>query len=266
MSKSTQAPNLKSVFAGAQAAGDLSPASAKVLALPDYGAQIQAGLGVSVDDVTASEVFLVSQLIDDSGSIRFVSGNTEAVREGHNAVLTALADSKQGDHILTHCRYLNGTVLYEVVPLAQATRMDSGNFDPNGGTPLYDQTLVMLGTVVAKTREFEDAGVTARSATLIVTDGNDAHSGGLVKSVKAVVEDMLRREKHIVAGMGISDGSTDFRQVFRDMGIPDQWILTPGNTPTELRKAFQVFSRSAVRASQSGASFSQTAVGGFGNP
>jgi len=36
---------------------------------------------------------------------------------------------------------------------------------------------------------------------------------------------MLAQECHIVAGMGISDGETDFARVFREMGIPDQWIL-----------------------------------------
>ena len=64
--------------------------------------------------------------------------------------------------------------------------------------------------------------------------------------------------------MGISDGTTDFRAVFREMGIEDRWILTPGNNPSEIRKAFQVFSQSAVRASQA-ASFSQGAISGFTN-
>ena len=75
---------------------------------------------------------------------------------------------------------------------------------------------------------------------------------------------MTRSEAHIVAAMGISDGITDFRAVFRDMGIEDRWILTPGNNPSEIRRAFQVFSQSAVRASQA-ASFSQGAAGGFAN-
>ena len=48
------------------------------------------------------------------------------------------------------------------------------------------------------------------------------------------------------------------------MGIEDRWILTPGNNPSEIRRAFQVFSQSAVRASQA-ASFSQGTVGGFAN-
>ena len=52
----------------------------------DLGAQIQAGLGVEVDDVPAAEVVLVTMMPDDSGSIRF-SGNAEAVRSGHNHVL-----------------------------------------------------------------------------------------------------------------------------------------------------------------------------------
>jgi hypothetical protein len=70
---------------------------------------------------------------------------------------------------------------------------------------------------------------------------------------------MIAQENHIVAAMGISDGSTDFRGVFRAMGIADRWILTPGNSASEVRRAFQVFSQSAVRAA-AGAQ-----LGGFSN-
>lgn len=263
-SKSTT--NLKSLFAAAAAGGELSPQSAALVTIPDYGAQIQAGLGVKVDDVVASEVFLVAFLIDDSGSIRF-AGNSDAVRDGHNFVVQALTDSKQGDGILAACRYLNGTLLYPFTPVDRAERMTLQNFDPTGGTPLYDASVVALATVVAKAQEFLDNGVVARTATLILTDGNDEHSvRARAADVKRLVDDMLKSERHIVAGMGVSDGSTDFRDVFRKMGIRDEWILTPGNTPSEVRRAFQVFSRSAVRASQSAGSFSQTAAGGFGTP
>ena len=76
---------------------------------------------------------------------------------------------------------------------------------------------------------------------------------------------MLMQETHIVAAMGIDDGGlTDFRSVFREMGFHDEWILTPANNPSDIRRAFQVFSQSAVRASQGAASFSQTAQGGSG--
>jgi hypothetical protein len=151
--------------------------------------------------------------------------------------------------------------------MAQAVRMDTKNYDPNQGTPLYDQTVVLLGTVLAKAQEFADNGVPVRTVTLLITDGADAGSYRAdAKTVKSIIDDMLRAETHIVAAMGIDDGSTNFRQVFQAMGIRDEWILTPGNSDTEIRKAFQVFSQSAVRASQGGTSFGNTSLGGFGNP
>src|SRR5512143_3016248 len=111
--------------------GELSPAAMKALSIPDIGAQIQAGLGITVDDVHASEVVLVTMMPDDSGSIRFAS-NAQAVRDGHNLVLDALRGSKQAEGILAHTRYLNGRVLYPYCLLDQAVRMDKHNYDPNG--------------------------------------------------------------------------------------------------------------------------------------
>jgi hypothetical protein len=252
------------LFEAAHAEGVLSPTSLQTLTAVDLGAQIQAGFGISVDDVQASEVVLLTIMPDDSGSIRH-AGNEQAVRDGHNLVLDTLATSKQRDGILAHTRYLNGHVLFSYRPIDQAIRMTSKNYDPNQGTPLYDQSVVLLGSVLAKTQEFSENGVVARSVTLIITDGADQHSSrAKAKDVAALVKDMARAEAHIVAGMGISDGVTDFQKVFREMGIEDQWILTPGNNPSEIRRAFQVFSQSAVRASQA-ATFSQAAISGFVN-
>lgn len=256
----SQVPNLNTLFQSAQADGVLSNASIQALNIVDIGAQIQAGLGTPVDDVMASEVVLVTIMPDDSGSIRF-AGNGAVVRAGHNTVLDTLAMSPQQDQILVHNRYLNGAVLYPYCSVDQAIRMDQHNYDPNLGTPLYDQTLVLLATVLAKAQAFIENGVPVRTVSLIITDGADAHSRRSVREVKGMVEDMLRTEDHIIAAMGIHDGQTDFKRVFQDMGLRDQWILTPGNSQTEIRKAFQLFSQSALRASQSAASFNS--LGGF---
>ncbi|GAB4561882.1 MAG: hypothetical protein Tsb0020_09730 [Haliangiales bacterium] len=255
---------LQDLFDQAHDDGTLSSASRQALDVVDLGAHIQAGLGISVDDVDASEVVLVSMMPDDSGSIRF-GNNADAVRVGHNQVLDALSASKQQGDILVHNRYLNGHVLYPYTPVGKAVRMDSSNYDPRLATPLYDQTVVLLGTVLAKAQEFALHGVPVRTVTLLITDGGDAGSKRAKAShVKSLVEDMLEAENHIVAAMGIDDGHTDFRRVFRDMGIPPQWILTPKSTASEVRKAFAVFSQSAVRASQQ-AAFQNTALGGFMN-
>jgi len=264
--------NIKILFEGAVNDGNLSQKSLQALNMIDPGAQIQQGFGVKVGDVKAAEVVLVTLLIDNSGSIRFVAGNTEAVRDGHNSVLAALGDSKQQDGILVMCRYFtpgpnSSCVLYPYCALKDAVQMTPQNYDPDGGTPLYEQTVVTLGGVVAKAQEFEDNGVSVRTVTAIITDGNDENPGGKATTshCKSLVDDMLAAEKHIVCAMGIDDGGrTDFQKVFNDMGIQSQWILTPKNTPKEIRKAFGTISQSAVRASQSAASFSKAALGGFG--
>jgi hypothetical protein len=277
-----QLPDVNQLFQAAHAEGVLSAQSLQALEGADLGLQIQAGLGVSVDAVQASEVVLVTMMVDDSGSIRF-GNNAQLVRDGHNCVLDALLASKQNSGVLTHTCYLNGTVLFPYLPLAvideaerkrtgavryvqngEVKRMDNKNYDPNLGTPLYDGTVVLLGRVLAKYQEFADGGVVARTVTLVITDGADEGSTkATAATVRPLVEDLVG-ERHIVAAMGIDDGGrTDFRKVFRQMGIRDEWILTPGNSKTEIRKAFQVFSQSAQRASQGAAAFQQTALGGF---
>lgn len=262
----TQIPDVNTLFQTAHEAGDLSAASLQALNVMDIGEQIQAALGTPAHNVQSSEVVLVTMMPDDSGSIRF-AGNAKAVREGHNIVLDALLASKQRNSILVHTRYLNGTVLFPYCPLDEAIRMDTHNYDPNQGTPLYDETVVLLGTVLAKAQEFAECGVPVRTVTLIMTDGHDEHSMKATShSVASIVRDMLMAETHIIAAMGVDDGQIDFRKVFREMGIEDKWILTPKDDPKEIRRAFQVFSQTSVRASQGAASFSQTALGGFASP
>ncbi len=250
---------VKKLLDDAHDQGALSAKSLKTLDVVDVGAQIQAGLGCTIDDVGSSEVVLVTMMPDDSQSIA-QAGNTDAVRDGHNFVLEALGGSKQSGEVLAHTRYLNGHVLCPYTALEHAVVMDGANYKPNLGTPLYDQACVVLGTVIAKSQELAQAGIAVRTVTLIITDGGDYGSTRCKPAdVKAIVEDMLAQENHIVAAMGISDGSTDFKSVFRSMGIPDRWILTPGNSASEIRRAFAVFSQSAVKASQG------AQLGGFSN-
>lgn len=269
----SQAPDVGQLLQAAAADGDITKRTATLLANIDMGAQIQAGLGMNALDVPASEATLVFQEIDDSGSIRFAS-NAQHVRDGHNTMLEALAGSKQKSGVLVSTRYLNGTLLFPFVPLDQAVQLDDHNYNPTGGTPLYDMTLASLGTLVAKRKEFEDAGIVARCVMVIVSDGADEHSpkvrgghGTTAADCRELVTKLLQTEQYIIAAIGIDDGGrTDFKRVFSEMGIRDEWILTPANTQHDIRQAFALVSQSAVRASQSAGSFSQVALGGFGNP
>ena len=264
------------------------------LQVVDLGTKIGDALGTPADQFQQGEVVLVAVLIDDSGSIRFC-GNTEPVADSHNEVIDALTESKQQDNILFHSRLLSGEIINPFVSIDQAVRLQTGpggNFNPNSGTPLYDETVAFWGTILAKSQEFSDQGVPVRTISLILTDGSDQHSTQFYeleddpnmghwrapkKGVSALASDLLRQECHILSGMGVAyddddQYQTDFRGVFQRMGIRDEWIVVvkqAGRSKeefrSELRKQCQVFSQSAVRASQSAASFSQQAVGGFGN-
>ena len=89
-------------------------------------------------------------------------------------------------------------------------------------------------------------------------------AGWALWAMLAVSGRSVQRTRARAVCRGAPARGVDLRAIFREMGIEDRWILTPGNNPSEIRKAFQVFSQSAVRASRA-ASFSQGAVGGFTN-
>ena len=170
---------------------------------------------------------------DDSGSIA-PAGNTDAVRDGHNFVLDALAQSKQSGEVLAHTRYLNGHVLCPYTALDHAVDDDAREL-----RSAARHAAVRSDRGAARHGDREGAG--ARAGRHRGAHGDADHHrrrrlrlarAARPADVKALVADMLAQENHIVAAMGINDGTTDFREVFRAMGIPDRWILTPGNSAT----------------------------------
>jgi hypothetical protein len=295
MTSNSSPTDLNALFAAAQDDNNLSSGGLQALALNDLGAQIQAGLGVSIDDVQASEAILVLFVLDDSSSIRS-AGNAQAVRDGMNIILQALADTKQNEMIYIYCIQLNRGVLFPFTPLVvkdpadptgkkfkldERLKLTAQNYNPSGSTPLFDTATIAFGTAIGKVQEFANAGVASRSITIILTDGEN-YGGRKVQpeDVRPVVDDLNAKEVHLVIGFGIEDGHTDFADVFGRMGIPNgrdkhgrpdtnapNWVLTVKSDPSAIRAKCYMVSQSAVRASQAaaGAAFSQVAAGGFGS-
>lgn len=251
-----------SLIDDAGASGVLSPGSASIIGTSNIGTTIMSALGKPPADIVASEAFILGVLIDDSMSIGV---NHQHVRDGYNALLDALLGARHATEIMIHCAYLSGKVLCPFVEVAKAPRMDTSNYKATyGSTPLYERTLHVLAAVAAKVQQLESDGIPARGATLDTTDGGENVFTNSAQDVATVVGDLLASERHIVAGMGIGDESY-FKPIFAGMGIPPNWVLTPSASGKEIRAAFQTFSQSAVRASQSTTSFSKAAAGGFGS-
>lgn len=254
--------NINNLFQSARDDGTISAQSLNALMVVDVGAQIQNSLGTSVDEITASEVVLVNILLDDSSSMQ---DHKQAAIDGYNLFLDTINASKQQNNVLVHARYLNGKILYPYTLIENAKRLDGRNYRPDGGTPLYEQSVILLGTVLAKSLEFYDNNTAYRTVTLIITDG--ANNGpGSALDVLPLVKDMLKSENHIISAMGIDDGSTNFKRIFNKMGMKDEWILTPADTPSAIRQAFLLASQTAARMTQSVVQFKAGAAGGFGSP
>lgn len=222
-------------------------------AVPHAADEIAAALG---EPSASRELLLATILADDSGSM---SGRDDAVRRGHNLLLEVLRDNRTAGsaEVLVHTRYLNGRVLSPYRPLASALEMTRSNYDTRGGgTPLYDASVLTLGSVLTKTKEAEARAQHVRTFTLIITDGVDNKSrSATARSVSWPVQDMLAfATNHIVAGMGIGNKHI-FDQVFSHMGIPSRSILTADSTAADIARVFQIFASSLSLAASSEAGF-----------
>jgi hypothetical protein len=104
--------------------------------------------------------------------------------------------------------------------------------------------------------------VQARTITVLLTDGLDQGSQKYQeRDVAAITRDLLQMETHLIFAMGIGPERQRFQRVFRDMGIPDHCIVTPGADAHAIRSAFTLVSQSVARASQGGALFQQGHAG-----
>lgn len=206
----------------AQGRGLLSPTSARSLSKSPISSQIEAALDDSYGIESAGELLLVTMMPDDSASMA-AEGVNQSVIAGHNDLLDLFRDSPARNRILLQTRFLNTNLLNPFQPLDICNRLDAGNYPCIHGTPLFEQTMVTLGSVIAKTEELlQDGAAKVRTATLIMTDGysTEQNAEGLRLEVESIISDMRRIGDHIVAGMGFSAGNGDkFRPIFAGMGI-----------------------------------------------
>ncbi len=260
MAPTIDTTDLKDLLVAAASDGDVRPSTAALLTDASTLAQIKRGDGISAGGYTRSDVYIVTLLVDDSGSIG-KNGNDKAVCQGHNEILDALLGTKKRDGTIVSTRLLNGTVVSPYVMLERAPRLELGrNFSADGITPLRDQMMVTLGSVLAKAREFEDAGIVVRTWTMVLTDGCDYGSMKASAADVAQLAKSLNSEQHQLLGLGVSDGQTDFDTEFRNLGI--ERILTSTNDPSAIRKMLRLASQSAAAMNQPTAAGG--GLGGFG--
>lgn len=249
----------------------LSQQSVNILRVHNPGNAIQDALQVPNLAESSTSVLLVGLLIDDSGSIAY-AGNTQAICDGINHIVTSLDATRDADDIQIMIHFLNRGEFYAFGDLDNVPTITPSNYAPGGGTPLFSRSIQFLRALIQESEMYSQYGVEVRTMSMILSDGANNMSMVSADDVAAIVQDMTNSQDHIIAAMGVDDGDgTDFEAVFMSMGIPNEWIYETGPKGAEteeefqrrIRRGFGMFSKSAARASKSSAAFSQ--LGGFGN-
>jgi uncharacterized protein YegL len=250
--------NINNLFATANDAGELSDgANAIVVNVAKGNKKISSSLGASVDNIASSEVVGVLILLDDSSSIQF-AGNSQNVRDGGNMVVEALKGAKIKNNIQVSIQSLNAGELCPFSFLEDVPVLDTSNYRPNGGTPLYGRTLEVSTVTLAKIHQIRQAAFQERMIVIIVTDGGNTDNTD-VAEVNTLITEIVMSESNQVFFIALEDGTTDFAKVAKDMGIPDNNVwLANAMDPKAIRRAFQTVSQSASASASAGT------AGGFG--
>lgn len=248
-------PDASDLFQDALDSGEISPGSAMLLG--GLSRRINRTMSAPAVRPTVTEQTQLCMMIDNSPSMEHLD-NHLAVIEGHNLVVNSLMNARAVNSIESLTLLLNKSTDYvkrvtgdvdhfRWSNLKAAPRLDKKGFITGSGTALYDRALEALGSVIARTKWWEDTyGIQTRSVTLLMTDGDNNSGTATADDVAQVVQDMLGMEKHRIFFMGVKYGSLDFKKIGRDMGIPDNCIDVVERDPRAIRARFQLFSQSAT--------------------
>ncbi len=238
------------LISSAQSAGTISAQTTQIIT-GSLGAVVIAGAaGKDAEDIAASDVMLVTLLVDASSSIH-TRKLEDAIREGQNMLVDALGDSRERDAILMALWTFNDDlrVVHSYVGLDDVTRLDARTYQAVGSTRLYDTWCDALAANVAYAQRLRDAGTPCKSVVVVITDGEDVGSKRRASDCASLSRDLLASEQFTLAFVGVGT-DVDFHAVAKSMGIPDGNVTVQAQaTPSGLRKVFRMVSQSAIRAS-----------------
>ncbi|MBI2571061.1 MAG: VWA domain-containing protein [Candidatus Schekmanbacteria bacterium] len=249
MSKSLSTMN--SLFANAAGAGIISQQTSMLLTGSLGNVVVAGAAGKSLEDIDATDVTLITVLLDASSSIGY-SRLQQAVRDGYNALLDAFLTSKERDAILMALWIFNDAVkvIHSYVSVADAAVLDRKSYTTSGMTHLYDTWCDALAANIAYAQRLRDGGTPCRSVVVIITDGADVGSRRTARDCAQISRDLLATEEFVLAFVGVGK-DVDFHAVARSMGVPDGCIAVQAQaTPAALRQVFAMVSQSAILVSQ----------------
>ena len=202
-----------------------------------------------IEQIDNERQTLVGLLVDDSGSLK---GYEKVMRDCLEKFKSALLGSKQEDEMLVSLTTFGGQGVnqggYQLI-----SDMPT-DYSASGMTPLYD-CIVQAGKQICDgngggyLEQLQQSGIKAKGVIAIFSDGEDTASSCSKDEARKTIE-FLKKKEIIVAFVAFGD---DARGIADELGVDSQNVLDVSANESELRKVFQVLSKSAVSASKNAA-------------
>lgn len=244
--------NLDNLFQGAQQDG-LTGDTMDLVVANLNGPTMVGAVGISLQQIASNDVTLAMNIIDRSSSMAPFSA--ELITAYNDDYLAAMRDSTEAEDILVSTILFNHEVelFHGYVGLPDAPPLTRRVFSPSGTTALYDAVAGGLTNMVLYAQQLRASGIMVRCLVIVYSDGEDNQSRQRAADVRRAARELLKHEIYTLAYVGFAGSGiqqAQLRKMADDIGFPE--ALLAGLSHAELRRIFQLASRSTLRVSRNG--------------
>lgn len=193
----------------------------------------------SMDDLNSENINLIFIAIDQSGSMH---PYIQEMKNNLNEFKTALTDSKESDEMLVARANFDSNII--IGGYKKIEEFDT-SYESNGCTTLYDVVIEGSEKLSNYMTYLKNQGMRVKAVFAVFSDGEDVGSHATINQAKNAIVELNGKE---VTTAFVSFGSGAMREA-NNMQFKN--ILQVGSSASELRKAFDVLSKSVIESSKS---------------
>jgi hypothetical protein len=209
--------------------------------------------GVDVDDIDSEEVTLVVVAIDASGSM--YTWAEEVKRAYREQFLEPLKKAKNAESILVSVVVFsagagsNVRLVHGYMPVSQCPELTDSDYQPDGGTPLYDAVWNGLTGLVTYGQHLRDNGTRTKSIAVVLSDGWENSSRTSASKLRRLSGDVLTQHEYVLSYVFFGD-QAEGDKAAKDIGFPPHHRLTEDLDGSGIRRVFGQVSASVITTSQ----------------
>jgi hypothetical protein len=209
---------------------------------------------IKPEHLEATEYTLVTVVIDESGSI---SGFKDDLLKMLKEVVKACQKNPRSENLMLRLVTFNTSLTEQhgFKLLADIDPSQYAEFNPGGGTALFDSTFEAIGATATYSQSLTASDFTVNGAVYIITDGEDNASKFSAMMVKTAVDKTKNAEViesliTVLIGLNTNQCGVSLKR-YKDDADLTQYIDMGDVTPGKLAKLAGFISKSVSSQSQS---------------